>query len=368
MSRRFSRALTASLVAVGLGFSGAAAPVALAGGSAPASVQAGPVIVQEGWLTSTDGKGTPIWWRSQTIPSARGTVVLVHGWGEHSGRYDHVAQRLLDAGYNVYRLDHRGHGKSARVATPVPAQHMDDFHFLVDDVHQLVTKAKQETGVPTFLLGHSMGALASQFFGIKYPGEVAGIVTNGGGAPLNLSGNNAPAGRVVTPEMITEAQRQIQPSLFDQLPMNEVTTFNARLAQELIPGRTDLHVPSADWTSQVNLPNPLADQVASDPAVLAAYKADPLMNKGIGLGQTQQVVFSAIYDSLNADLFREPTLMMHGTKDKLVPVFFARNWYNGISSQDKELVYWQDQMHEVLNDPVGGEAMDTVVNWLNART
>ncbi|MBV7303102.1 alpha/beta hydrolase [Corynebacterium sp. TAE3-ERU2] len=337
---------------------------------APAAVQDhAQVQVQEGYMTSTDGKGTKIWWKSQTQPNARGTVVVIHGAAEHSGRYDYVSNRLLDAGYNVYRLDHRGHGKSAlpELGNAVVRGHIDDFHYLVDDMNQLVNKAKSENpGMKTFMLGHSMGALAAQFYGIKYPGQIDAFVTNGGGAPLNFSGVNNP-GQTITPEAITETQRNAQPSIYESLPFRELTTFNAHMVNEMIPGRRDIHMPSPLGSDLIQVPNAFTDGVASDPAVTAEYQTDPLVNKKISLGMAEQMAFAGFYDAANADLFTAPTLIMHGSKDGLVPPYFAQDWYNAIGSADKELIYWEGQMHEVLNEPAKHEAMDKVIDWLNAH-
>ncbi|MDK8450285.1 alpha/beta hydrolase [Corynebacterium mastitidis] len=355
--------------ALGLALAGLTPAAAVEPQQAPANpaVAAPQAAVNEGFFTSTDGKGTQVYWKSQTVPNAKGNVIVVHGAAEHSGRYDYVADRLLADGYNVYRLDHRGHGKTAEAGNSVVRGHIDDFHYLVDDVHTLTQQAKAEhPNVKTFMLGHSMGALAAQFYGIKYPGDVAGIVTNGGGAPINLSGRNE-AGPVVTPEEITQKQRELDPTLSERLPLTQLTTFNTMLAQQVLPGRADVHVPSLPLSDQIQVPNAFTDGVASDSEVSAQYQNDPLVNQKLSLGMVQQMAFAGFYDGVNADLFNTPTLIMHGTKDGLVPSYFAQDWYNGISSPDKEIVYWEGQMHEVFNEPAKGQAMDKVIDWLNAH-
>ncbi|MBZ8176677.1 alpha/beta fold hydrolase [Corynebacterium poyangense] len=368
---RFSR-FSAVLLAGALVLTPACASGMAYAGDAPgyaAAPSARPEVqVHEGYFTSTDGKGTQIYWKSQQVPNAKATVVVVHGAAEHSGRYDHVADRLLDAGYNVYRLDHRGHGKSAApvMNNPVARGHIDDFHYLVDDVHQLVEKAKAENPGKTFMLGHSMGAEAAEFHGIKYPGTIDGYVTNGFGAPFNLSGS-LERGQTITPDAITDTQRKLWPSLSEALPLDQMTTFNARLAAEAIPGRTDLRLPSPEGTDLIQPPNIFTNGVASDPAVASQYQTDPLVNKTVSLGMSQQLTFGAVYDAINADLFTAPTLIMHGDRDGLVPDYFSNDWYSAISSTDKQLIKWHGQMHEVFNEPAGDQAMDTVIQWLDAR-
>ncbi|APT84067.1 alpha/beta hydrolase [Corynebacterium aquilae] len=321
---------------------------------------------REGFLTSQDGKGTQVYWHSQQVPNARGTVVVVHGAAEHSGRYDYVANRLLQSGYNVYRLDHRGHGKTAD-ANPSTRAHIDDFHFLVDDMNLVVQKAKAENpGLKTFMLGHSMGSLASQFYGIKYPGQIDGFVTNGGGAPLNFTGENQP-GDYVTPRDMSDMQGQLAPKLWERRPVSDWTIFQDRLKLAQRPNNVEMRLPSLPGSEKVLIPNVFTSGVATDPAVSAEYQNDPLVNPNLSEGMLKQMQFAAVYDGLNARHFTAPTLIMHGTQDGLVPCYFAQDWYSGISSADKELVYWAGQYHEVFNEPAKVEAMDKVIAWIDAH-
>ncbi|MDO5029967.1 MAG: alpha/beta hydrolase [Corynebacterium sp.] len=325
------------------------------------------VTVNDGYMTSTDGKDTPIYWKSNTIPNAKGTVVVVHGAAEHLGRYEWVTGKLLNAGYNVYRLDHRGHGHSGQVeGTPVARGHIDDFHSLVDDLHQLVEKAKSENpSTKTFLLGHSMGGLAVDFHGIKYPGSVDGIIANGGGALFNPYGGNE-KGETITPEKMTDVQREAQPTLYQRLPFQEMTTFNARLLKE-VPQRTEMRAPSLPGSDLIQLGNPLGALTSSSQAVRDEYDTDPYNNPKLSLGMAQQLAFAATYNGVNSVDFKEPTLVMMGGHDELVPPFFSRDFYNGISSSDKKLVEFEGQFHEVFNEPAQQEAINTVITWLNER-
>lgn len=317
---------------------------------------------QDGYFDSHNGSGVKIYYRVQKVANPRGNVVVVHGVSEHSGRFDYVAKRLLDAGYNVYRLDHRGHGKSASGSTPLG--HIDNFQFLMNDLDRVVDMAKSDTpNVKTFLLGHSMGALTVEAYGIREPGKVDGIISNGGGAPLNLSGKNV-AGQVVTPDQITELQRNLQPNLFERLPLAEVTSFNAHYAQNLIPHRAHIGVQSPEWTKQFPLTNPFTEGLTTSQAVKDDYASDPLNSKPTP-GTVLQLVALALYDAVNADMFTTPTLIMHGTKDGIVPAYFSRDWYNAITSTDVTFVNWEGQMHEVFNEPAADQAIDTSIDWLN---
>ena len=305
---------------------------------------------EEGYFDSAHGQGVKIYYRKQKVANPRGAVVLAHGVSEHSGRYDYVAKRLLDAGYNVYRVDHRGHGKSA--GGSVPLGHIDNFQYILDDFDHVVDMAKEENqGVKTFLLGHSMG-------------KVDGIITNGGGAPLNLSGRNV-AGKNITPDDISETQKKLDPTIFERLPLAQLTSFNAHYAQNLIPHRTEIGAQSPEWSKEIQLSNPFTDGISTSHAVKDEYASSPLIAQKTSAGTALQLAAIANYDAVNADLFTAPTLIMHGTKDGIVPPYFSQDWYNSISSEDVEYVTWEGQKHEVFNEPAADQALDTVVDWLD---
>jgi alpha-beta hydrolase superfamily lysophospholipase len=103
-------------------------------------------------LTMADGLQINV--REWPCEDARGTVIIVHGLGEHIGRYEHVAQQLLQTGRNVVGYDHRGHGASAgrRGAMPRNDSMLRDLAVVIDAVRT------RQPG-PLVLLGHSMGGL-----------------------------------------------------------------------------------------------------------------------------------------------------------------------------------------------------------------
>src|SRR5690606_36074902 len=82
--------------------------------------------------------------------TARGEVAIIHGHGDHQGRYVHVAEALQSAGYTVHTVDLRGHGRS-----PGPRGHTPAYRYLLDDIEALV--GQMDPVRPKFLLGHSMG-------------------------------------------------------------------------------------------------------------------------------------------------------------------------------------------------------------------
>ena len=292
----FTKKMSALAIAGTMAITGAsmAAAPALAtnSSSAPvATVSAQPKLIT-GYVTSTDHWDTKLFFRKNIIPNAKGAVVIVHGAAEHSGRYDYLAKRLNDAGYSTYRFDHRGHGRSARpyVDNDIPRGNIDDWHNLVNDVHQFVQIAHNENqGKKVFLFGHSMGSFAVQSYGVKYPGTVNGIVSNGGGIAINPWGRDTEGPEKITAHDLTDAEKNAKPTISQKLPMDKLTSFNGILLTQAIHNPKAIHLPSTIVEAFIQFKNPLANGVCTDPAVIEDYKKDPLNNKYMSLGMVKQM-------------------------------------------------------------------------------
>ena len=142
-----------------------------------------------GVATQPDGRftgaaGVEIFWRAWLpIGEPRAVVVLAHGAGEHLGRYEHVAARLVSEEYAVYALDHRGHGRSDG-----PRALIDRVGNAVADIDQLVSRASSEhPDVPLFLLGHSMGGCLAVRYAIGHQDRLRGLVLSGPLAALDAA-------------------------------------------------------------------------------------------------------------------------------------------------------------------------------------
>ena len=120
--------------------------------------------------------GTKLFVNKEVDMDCRAVCVIVHGLCEHQGRYDYLAEKMHEMGFGTYRFDHRGHGRSEGERT-----YYDDFNQLLDDVNVVVDMAVSEnSALPVFLLGHSMGGFAVALYGAKYPNKnLRGIITSG---------------------------------------------------------------------------------------------------------------------------------------------------------------------------------------------
>lgn len=333
------------------------------------------VTVTDGYFTSTDGKGTQIYWKKNLIPDAKASIALIHGLAENQERYDYITYRLNMAGYNVYRLDHRGHGRSAAPFTGVRKNLIDNFEFVDRDIKQLVDTIHQEQNGKVFMMGHSMGAMAAQFYAVNHPDDIDGLVTNGGGVPANLYGPNT-----LAPEY-TRADGQPATSLVDPfIPHNgrPLQAFDSLFGVNILGALADAGVPlqalpngrpvESPWPlQQADVPNVFKIGVVTDPQVRNQLANDPLNSKVVNLSTALQIAEAELYTGRHAKDYTKPTLIMHGDTDGLVPYPLDINWYNAVGSQDKHMILWQDMMHETMNEPARDQVIDRAIEWLDSH-
>ena len=249
---------------------------------------------------------------------ARAAVVISHGGAEHSGRYGHVAAALTDAGYAVWALDHRGHGRSGgermRFASVDP---------LAADLGRMVEIAALAVPAPKpFLLAHSMGAAVGLHYACDHQDELSGLILSGALASV------------------------------DQAPPVRLA---ARAIARVNPGRGIFKVDP--------------ETVSRDPRVVADYDSDPLNFHGSFPAETI-VALERVGLSFPGRLpaLRLPLLIMHGADDRLTPPKGSRLVDQLAASEDKTLRLYDGLRHEILNEPEGPAIIAEIVAWLDART
>ena len=265
------------------------------------------------------GAGGVRLYRQAWVPDdeTRGVVVLAHGLSEHSGRYQHVAARLVGEGFAVEALDHRGHGRSEGSRAFV------EVEDVVADLDRLVDGAATTyQGLPLFLLGHSMGGLIATEYAIRHQQKLTGLILSASLAVLEAT--------------------------------SPVTRLTARVISAIAPRLGLVEVDST--------------LVSRDPEVVRAYDADPLVYRRRLPARTVSELASAI-GSLpeRARVITVPVLIMYGSGDHLVPPAGSVMLDSVISSQDKTLRVYDGLYHEILNEPEQEEVLDDLVNWLLAH-
>ncbi len=264
-------------------------------------------------------RGLEIYWcRWLPAGAPRSVVVIAHGAGEHSGRYRHVAARLIREGHAVYALDHRGHGRSGGKRALV-----DRVDYTVADLDRLVLLARERhADLPEFLLGHSMGGLIALSYTVRHQDRLAGLILSGALAAL---------------EAATPAQRAA-----------------AKVLSAVAPG---LGIVAVD-----------PSRVSRDPDVVAAYTNDPLVHHGKLPARTVAELAVAV-ESFPDDVtaITIPTLVLHGTADTLASPRGSEMLGERIASEDLTVTTYDGLYHEILNEPEQDRVLDDVCAWVAAH-
>jgi alpha-beta hydrolase superfamily lysophospholipase len=250
----------------------------------------------------------------------KGHVILIHGYGEHSSRYAHVADRLNAEGYAVYTYDQRGHGQS-----PGRMGRIESFDRLIEDANEFTGKILSEAGPePRFIFGHSMGGLVVSAFVLRFAPDVRGLVLTN--PAVKADDNTSPF-------------------------LRKIAKWAARFA----PGMK-AHALDINGLSRV-------------PEVVKAYASDPLVHHGYIDARTGYEMMKTIeFVQANLKKLQLPFLTVHGTADRLVPSRAAELLYEQASSRDKSIHLYDGGYHELFNDLTADRFFDDLLDWLRART
>ena len=248
----------------------------------------------------------------------RGIVILVHGLGEHAWRYDHVARRLNEWGFEVRGYDQYGHGDSGGVRGALPSQMR-----LVDDLADLVDSTRMRMGedAPLIVLGHSMGGLVASAFVARREPQVDGLILSSPALDPGLS--------------------KFQKLLLSFLP---------RVAPNFTVG---------------NGLNP--DFISHDPAVVAAYKADPRVHDRISGRLAKFIADGGGWVLQRAQNWKVPTLLMYAGADQLVNPAGSRAFAAAAPADVVTAHCFDDLFHEIFNELESEPVFDALKDWLDAR-
>jgi len=263
------------------------------------------VVQAQSW--AFDGTHGTVAVRDWPNPEARYLAVLVHGYGEHIARYDHVADTLVRHGATVAGPDHLGHGRSAGERVLV-----DDFADVVTDLHTAIRRLRQaHPDLPLVLIGHSMGGMLAARYAQLHPDEPAVVVLSG-----PVLGSWPP----------------IALADLDEIPDEPLDTTT----------------------------------LSRDPEVGRAYAADPLVWHGPYRRPTLRA-FARCLARIEAGgrLDACPVLWIHGGADELVPIEGTRSGVAAIRGADFTEVRYPGAHHEVFNETNRTEVLADVTTFVD---
>ena len=279
-------------------------------------------MITESTLSSfiaSDGQNLAVQdWLPTHGEAVRGVVLIVHGLGEHVGRYDALANRLNAWGFAVRGYDQYGHGDSAGVrgGLPTDTRLLDDLADVVDD-----TRGRMATDVPLILLGHSLGGLV--------------------------------AARLVSLQMRTiDALVLSSPAL--DAGMNALQKFLVTVLPRLLP---DLRVG--------NGLNPTF--LSHDPEVVRAYKADRLVHDRISARLARFIADAGPATLALAPNWTVPTLLLYAGDDHLVSPAGSRRFAKAAPKQVVSSICFENLYHEIFNEADAAPVFATLRRWLDQR-
>lgn len=256
------------------------------------------------------------WEPSMPLPKA--VVCLVHGLGEHTSRYAHVAEALGREGFVLFGADLRGHGRSGGARG-----HLSSIEDFMKDIDVSVEQARlRYPGLPLFLYGHSLGGIQVLYHGLTRKPNFKGVIAT-------------------------------SPGLHTALEKQYFKVFMAKILGSLLPTST--------------LVSGLEPKdLSHDKAVVQAYINDPLVHDKITFGFGKVMTGVTGWVLAHAHEFPLPLLLMHGKADKIA--FPSSSTEVAAALKDKcTLVLWDDAYHEVHNELEKDEFFKTMTLWMDAR-
>ena len=259
-----------------------------------------------------------IWATSLAKP--KGIVHLVHGLGEHTGRYDHIGKAMTQAGYHLVGFDLRGHGLSEgkRGHTPNFEHYLDDVDLFLEAVKKRVNNTDAR-----FLYGHSLGANIVINHGLSRKSDLAGIIST-------------------------------SPSLRLAFQPPKLKLFIGKVMEKLMPS----------FTMNSGLEQ---DALSRDLAVVQAYKDDVLVHDRVSAKLAMAIFESGQYALDHASEWHLPLLLMHGSADRIASYQAAKEFAEEIGDQ-ATFVSWQNYYHETHNELENKPVISKIISWLDERT
>ena len=275
----------------------------------------GPILLP----MASAGAGARLHVPRRLVAMPRPIVLIAHGLFEHAGRYAHVAARLNGAGYGVVAIDHLGHGRSDGTRGFVPA-----FSVYRDGMDALLAEVQAEwPRVPLLLLGHSMGGLIAVHHLLERQAAYAAAAVSG-------------------------------PAILPAAPPSALTIWISRLLARVAPR---LGVVALD-----------GDGVSRDPAVVAAYKSDPLNYHGkIGARLAKELFDAMAAAREGAAQLALPLLVQHGDADRMAAPAGGQYLFDHAGSADKRLLRYPGLFHEIYNEPEQAQVLSDLVAWFDAH-
>ncbi|MCI2228744.1 lysophospholipase [Polaribacter sp. MSW13] len=253
-------------------------------------------------------------WKAE---KTKAVVVLVHGMGEYSGRYNHVAKKLTENNFSVVAFDQFGHGK-----TSGKRGHNPGFEAVLESVTTTINKAKELfPNKPVFLYGHSMGGNVVVNYSLRIKNTLSGVIAT---SPFLKLAFQPPAIKLAV----------------------------GKILQKIAPSLT--------MGNELN-----ANDISRDKKEVEKYINDPLVHNKISPNFSLTFIDSGKWAIKNAQNLKIPMFLVHGTDDKIIDYKGTEEFANKTTNATLKL--YKGGYHELQNDLCKEEMLQDLVNWLNSK-
>lgn len=273
----------------------------------------------EGFFHAQDG--TRIYRQSWEVDDPKAEILFIHGYGDHSGRWQPMVQRLTTGGYSIHGLDYRGHGQAGgrRGFCKRIDDYLDDIDLVRDHLKDRRKADKQ------LILGHSLGGMLALKLAIERPRDCDVVAVS-------------------------------SPFLGLALEVPALKALAAKVMSVVLP--------------IVSLPTEVkAEDCSHDPDVVAAYDTDPLVHHVANARFFTEVLAAHENVLAGAPRLKMPLLMLVAGDDKLVSVQASRSVFEAAGSADKTFNEYPGLYHEVFNEPAAdrNKVLDELLTWMDSH-
>jgi alpha-beta hydrolase superfamily lysophospholipase len=268
-------------------------------------------------------RGLKIFYRNLPAEKEKTRMVIAHGLGEHSGRYDNLISRLVPQGVSIWALDFCGHGRSEG-----KRGHVNNFRQYISDLDTLMDIASESVAPihsKIFLLGHSLGGLIALNYALRFPDKLHGLVVS-------------------------------SPVLAFKVTVPAVKIMMGKFMSVVWPG-----------LSMVNELDPT--KISHDKSVVDAYIHDPLVHNRVTARWFTEFASTMETTRQSAANLKVPILMQIAGNDLLVDADASGSFFNRLALEDKTIHIYSHLFHEVYNEPEKERTtvLDDLFEWIEAR-
>lgn len=270
--------------------------------------------IEFSWKTDD---GLNIYAKEWSHESPEAVVLLVHGLGEHTNRYEEMAAYFQQNGLAFIGNDHRGHGQSDGKRGHCRSR-MDFFQ----EIRELIKRSEEKyPGCPIFLYGHSMGGTIGLSFTLMETHPLKGMLVSGPWIQL---------------------PKKSEPSKF--------FLFMLRVIRAIAPGLSQSNGLDSKF-------------ISTDPKEVEKYLNDPLVHDQITVRQVLEIFTFAQYLNAFSSKTPVPLLLMHGEKDEITAAKGTREFSERVK-ENTELEIWPESYHEIHYEPNRQEVFDRSIAWI----